>query len=198
MQNTKKDTQWALNTYEGFRAAQLAQPDNPHAANFAKPLTEQTEKELIISMGAFILGVKKKKPSSLPSNVADPYAYPGSTLQQLLRGIDRHLRESIDAENALKLVDGLPPKDQPGLLTKPAFKPLRSALDRRILSVTGLGIGIVKTQADDLTEEREQVISKVPLTSDSFLMIPFKAGGKGSPRYIEFDYWFNSLLLRIN
>jgi hypothetical protein len=155
LQNTVKDTSSALRTYEGFSAVQLAQPGNPNAAIFAKRLTELTIPELIIALGLFVLGVRKTIPTKGLS--AEPFAYPPKTLQQLLRGLDRHLKEDIEAQNSFLALEGRPLKSDPKLLSNPALLPMRNALDRRIRELTRLGIGLTKKQADDLTQSQEEV-----------------------------------------
>lgn len=163
LQNTVRTTNFALRAYQSFAATQRIDPSNPHAVIFAKPLTEQSVKELITTVAMFVLGARKQKPSKTAS--AEPYAYPPSTLLNMVRSIDRHLREAVQAENALRALQDLPLKPEPKLLLDPVFQPVRNALDRRMKHLTRLGIGITKKQADGLTLAQEQVSFTFPLWS---------------------------------
>jgi hypothetical protein len=65
-----------------------------NASVFVKPLTEQTPKELILTLSTYVLTVRKSKPDK--RYVGDPYGYPGATLKANILSFERHLKRHID------------------------------------------------------------------------------------------------------
>ena len=128
--NTKKNTRWALNIFEKWRAER-----NRQGSNIA-PLEHMTEEDLNANLIRFIMRVKRQ----------DGLDYPPKSLYLISCGLLRHLRdEGVHDKNFLDSSNA-------------KFAEFRKVLDSKMKELLTQGIGTKRKQADPILPEDEAVI----------------------------------------
>lgn len=129
--NTRKNTNWSLSTCLEWRKYRM-EITGAFIPDLEK-ITNETEMNNL--MTRFVLEVRRK----------DGNTYPPRSLYQLCVGLLRHLRENGNPLNFL---------DEKNI----CFQGFRQALSAKMSELTSQGIGIVKRQAEPLSENDEKCL----------------------------------------
>ena len=143
-EKTKQNTSWCINQWRSwaeYHRVQRTSSTHPLPVEFL----EMSDEELNYRVPRFVLEVRKK----------DSTYYPPESLYQLVCGLQRYLHQNGRPE--VKLVTG-----------DPRFYDVYQTLDAEMKRLKGRGLGVVKKQAEPITEEEEELLwSKAPLGDHS-------------------------------
>ncbi|XP_060586099.1 uncharacterized protein LOC132741852 [Ruditapes philippinarum] len=136
--NTQRNTNWGVNTWNLWvtvrnNARQLGQPKFPCAMEL-EFISPQEMNEYLCH---FVLEVRN----------TNGELYPATTLNQLLAGLSRYLKDELNRPD-LNLYNP----------NNVYFNRFRQTLDAQMKLVTEKGIGTVKRQAQPITEEQEKCL----------------------------------------
>ncbi|XP_062609344.1 uncharacterized protein KIAA1958-like [Saccostrea cucullata] len=129
--NTRKNTNWSVSTFQEWRKNRIQITE----ASMPELTLTTNETEMNDIMTRFVLESRRK----------DGAQYPPRSLYQLCVGVLRYLRENGNSLNFL---------DEKNL----NFQGFRRALSAKMSELTAQGVGVIKRQAEPLSEKDEKIL----------------------------------------